>query len=60
MQKWGVFKSTFGGRIIRCPLGQLTVRPPKSQGLSSERLGFVKTQITIFGWRLVWRRLGIG
>jgi hypothetical protein len=53
MQKWGVWKSVLGGVILRCPLGQLTIRTPWSDGLFSER-----DRKAWFGWRFVWRRLG--
>jgi hypothetical protein len=49
---WGLWRSTLGGVIIRCPLGQLTVRPPGSRCLFSDR-----QRRPLFGWRFVFRPL---
>jgi len=58
MQLWGIFWSDFGGVIFRCPLGQMTVRPPRAVGLCSERLGFWRVH-KLLGWRFIWRRLSV-
>lgn len=54
MQVWGLWRSPYGGVILRCPAGQLTVRTPRSKCLYSER-----RRRSLLGFRFIWRKLGI-
>ncbi len=47
---WRVWRSPYGGVIVRCPLGQVTVRPPASPCLY-EDMGYP----AFFGWRFIFR-----
>ncbi len=48
--RWGLWRSPFGGFIARCPWAQLTVRGPHSPGLYSDR-----SHRAVFGYRFILR-----
>ncbi len=47
---WRVWRSPYGGVIVRCPWGQLTIRPPGSLCLYSDL-----EHRYVLGWRFIFR-----